>query len=322
MPQDPNRRYPSLFWPIVLIALGSIFLYSNWHPGFDPWPILWTYWPLLLIFLGLGKIYDSWYRRQHPDAPRGGATGGSVAAVICVIVILALIFNGRHWSRWHSGTVYAMQHVSRSVDRQNAKSVNVSLELPAGELNLSGGSSHLLEGDFDYRSSWTAPKVDYSVSGTTGELRVSQDDSDNHIHTTFRTTSDSMWTLHLANDIPMELKIEMGAGRGNLHLRDIDVSRLTLDMGAGQVDVDLTGYRKTDLNADIEGGVGTADILLPRNVGVIVNASGGLGSIDAHGLKHDGDEYTNEAYGKTPATIHLRVEGGVGRIVLREDTER
>ena len=49
------------------------------------------------------------------------------------------------------------------------------------------------------------------------------------------------------------------------------------------------------------------------------NASGGLGTIDAHGLKHDGDEYTNELYGKSPVTIHLKVEGGVGRIVLTEE---
>jgi hypothetical protein len=104
-----------------------------------------------------------------------------------------------------------------------------------------------------------------------------------------------------------------------LRLRDIDVTRLTLDIGAGQVDVDLSGDRKSNLTADIEGGVGEANIRLPKNIGVIVNASGGIGSIDAHGLKHDGDEYTNDAYGKSPVTIHLKVEGGVGRINLTQE---
>jgi hypothetical protein len=36
-------------------------------------------------------------------------------------------------------------------------------------------------------------------------------------------------------------------------------------------------------------------------------------------LKHDGDSYTNEAYGKSSATIHLKVEGGIGEIVLTEE---
>jgi len=208
-----------------------------------------------------------------------------------------------------------MQHQSHTVDRQNAKTVRATLELGAGDINLSGGSSHLLESDFEYRSSSGAPRVDYSVSGTTGDLRISQDDSDSHI----RTSSDNHWTLHFANDIPLEIKIDMGAGHGNLRLRNIDVTRLNLDMGAGQVDIDLTGDRKSDLTADIEGGVGEANIRLPKNVGVIVHASGGIGTIDAHGLKHDGDEYTNDLYGKSPVTIHLKVEGGVGRIVLTQE---
>ena len=89
--------------------------------------------------------------------------------------------------------------------------------------------------------------------------------------------------------------------------------------GTSEEDVDLTGDRKTDLTADIEGGVGQANIRLPKNVGVIVHASGGIGSIDSHGLKHEDDTYTNDAYGKTPATIRLKVEGGIGEIVLSQE---
>jgi hypothetical protein len=85
------------------------------------------------------------------------------------------------------------------------------------------------------------------------------------------------------------------------------------------VDVDLTGDRTKDVDADVEGGVGQATVRLPRKVGVIAHASGGIGGISAHGFKQDGDEYTNEAYGKTAATIHLKVEGGVGMITLLLD---
>jgi len=60
-------------------------------------------------------------------------------------------------------------------------------------------------------------------------------------------------------------------------------------------------------------------VRLPKNVGVIAQASGGIGSIRVHGLKEEGGSYTNEAYGKSPATIHLKVEGGIGEIVLSEE---
>src|ERR1700676_2542076 len=111
----------------------------------------------------------------------------------------------------------------------------------------------------------------------------------------------------------------MGACDGNLRLRDIDVTCVNLDTGPCQVDGCATGDRRCALTADLGGEDGEANSLKPKNLGLIVHASGGLGTIDAHGLKHDGDEYTNDLYGKSPVTIHLKVEGGVGRIVLTQE---
>ena len=207
-----------------------------------------------------------------------------------------------------------MQHQSRSVERQNAKSVNVSLETSAGEFNISGGASHLLDADFNYSGSYETPRVEYNVSDGVGRLDISQDDTNTHFGTTHND-----WNLRFSNDVPLELKVNMGAGRGNLRLRDMPVTRLDMSMGAGQVDLDLTGDRKADLVGDLEGGVGQVTIRLPRKVGVVVRASGGIGSVTAHGMRHDDDEYTNDAYGKTPATIRLKVEGGVGQITLIEE---
>jgi len=53
------------------------------------------------------------------------------------------------------------------------------------------------------------------------------------------------------------------------------------------------------LIADLQGGVGASDhTACPEKLGVVVHASGGIGSVDAHGLRHDDGEYTNEAYGQ------------------------
>jgi predicted membrane protein len=73
------------------------------------------------------------------------------------------------------------------------------------------------------------------------------------------------------------------------------------------------------LNAEIHGGVGEVTIRLPRNIGVQVEANGGIGSIEATGLRHNGDEYVNDAFGKSPITIHMTVKGGIGQINLIEE---
>ena len=309
-PQNPPGRQRSLVFPIILISIGALFLYANWRPAFDPWPILRTYWPLILIFIGLGKMWDSTRRRKAGDGTRVAFSVGTTIGVLAFIfVLMALFWHGRAFSRdrW--------QHQTQTVQRQNAKSVHATLQASSGEFTVSAGSKELLDADFTYSGSYDAPRVEYNVTDGVGRLEISQEDH-NPVH--FGSTHNE-WNLRFSNDVPLELKAEMGAGRGNLRLRDLPITRLDVSMGAGQVDVDLTGDRKNDLIANLEGGVGQATIRLPKNVGVVVHASGGIGSINAHGLKHDGDQYTNDAYGKTPATIHLKVEGGVGQISLIQE---
>jgi len=313
MAQDGNPRRVSLVFPIILVTVGVLFLMHNWRPAFDPWPIFRDYWPLILIFVGLGKVWDSLQRSRNPNTPAGLSIGSTIGVLAFVVVLVFLIWHGQSYSRRH-GFYSGSKHTAQTVDLQGAKSAHAKLEMGAGELTINGGSSHLLEADFNFTDAFDEPRVDYSVAGGTGQMTISQDSRTVHFG-----NSRNEWNLRFSNLIPWELQVNMGAGQGNLHFRDVPLTRLDLNMGAGQVDVDLTGDRKTDLTADIEGGVGQANIRLPKNVGVIAHASGGIGSVEVHGLKHDGDSYTNDAYGKSHATIHLKVEGGIGQIVLTQE---
>jgi len=186
--------------------------------------------------------------------------------------------------------------------------------MPAGELNFQGGGDHLLTADFFQDGTWQVPRVDYSVSEAVGELKISQGG-----HDTFVSKSDNTWNLRVDNSTPFELKVDLGAGRGEFHLANLDITRLELNIGVGQATVDLTGERAKDLHAEIQGGVGQAVIRLPKNVGVIATVHGGLGSIDVHGLKEVDGQYVNAAYDKSPNTIRLNVEGGIGQIKLEQE---
>jgi hypothetical protein len=313
MAQDGNPRRTSVVLPIILITIGALFLLHNWRPAFDPMPILWTYWPLILIFVGLGKIWDNMRRSRNPNAPPGFSVGTAIGTLAFVLLLVLLVWHGRSFSRRH-GFYSGSKHTSQTVDLQGAKSARARLQMGAGQLTINGGANHLLEADFTYDDSNGTPRVEYNVAGGIGDLNISQDSGSVHFG-----HSQNDWNLHFSKDTPLELRVDMGAGQGNLHFRDVPLTQLDLNLGAGQMDVDFTGDRKADLTAVIEGGVGQANIRLPKNVGVIATASGGIGSIRVRGLKQDGGSYTNEAYGKSPVTIHLKVEGGIGEIVLTEE---
>jgi len=313
-----NER-PPLVFPILLIAVGAIFLYANYRSDFDPWPVFRTYWPLILILVGLGKIWDSTQRQRqlaaNPNAPApasGSSVGTIVAAVGLVLLIVALFWHGRAFSRdRHRDS--GIHHTTQTLDRGDAKAVDALLQAGAGQITVTGGSSRLLDADFEYGYSFLSPKLDYKTESGAGHLVISQDSDGPHFG-----TSHNDWTLRFGNDVPLALKVEMGAGEGRFRLRDLHVTDFTLHMGAGHVDVDLTGPRKQDVNADIQGGVGQATIRLPKSVGVTVQANGGIGAVSAHDFKRDGDDYVNDTFGKTPATIRVRVQGGIGQITLMQ----
>jgi hypothetical protein len=317
-----NRR-TSVVFPVLLIALGAMFLYHSWRPNFDPWPLLWTYWPLILVFIGLAKIWD-YSRRRQIDPATGVATSpsrnfsvGSTVAVLAFVLVLVVAL-------WHgSGSIRArnrggfMSHENHVVDAQGAKNVHASIQMASGDLTIGGDTSHLLDGSFDFREGHGTPEVRYNVSSGTGDLSIEEP----HIGTNIVVPGNNhtSWNLRFGNQIPLELDINLGAGEGLLHLRNLPVTKLELNLGAGRLEADLTGDRKQDLNVDISGGVGEAVIRLPKNVGVVADVSGGLGSIDTHGLKKEDDQYVNDSYGHTPATIHLHISGGIGSITLTQE---
>jgi hypothetical protein len=312
VPENVRHERPPLVFPIVLIVVGALFLYANYRPGFDAWYVLRTYWPLILIFVGLAKIFDSTRARRAGGAGTNtGSIGPTVGAILFLVVVFILIFqshaftHGRHFSS-------SIKHESQHIDLQGANSIDASIQSPAGLLTIDGGSSRALDADFNFAESYGAPVVDYHVASGIGQINVTQDHDSPHFG-----ISHNDWNLRFNDAIPLELKVEMGAGEGRLHLRDVPVTRLTLNMGAGRVMVDLSGDRKKDVDADIEGGVGEATVRLPRNVGVIAHAEGGIGGISAPDFRKQDSEYTNDAYGKTPATIRVKVEGGVGTIKLQ-----
>ena len=318
MSPDGRVRGTSVVFPLLLIGFGALLLLWRWLPNFDPWPSLWRYWPLLLILVGAGMIWDRAQRRDDPARAPAFPIGSTLGTIAFLLIFAFLLWHGRAYARhsWRNMSVGSGSHSHQTqvVDLKGAKAVHMTVHLPAGQLSLQGGSDRLMEGDFYQGAAWSTPSVDYSVEGDVGELSISQESGDH-----FGGNSDNTWKLRVSDKVPLELKVDIGAGRSDLDLAKIDLTRLELNIGAGQANVDLTGERVKDLRAEIHGGVGEAIVRLPRNVGVIATAHGGLGSIDVHGLKEEGGEYVNAAYGKSPNTLRLTVEGGIGHIRLVQE---
>jgi hypothetical protein len=315
MSQNRGVRSGSVVFPLLLIAIGVLVLLHRSMPDFDPWPVLERYWPLILIFVGAGMILDRSRRPQAPGEPSPFPIGSTVGTLLFILAMVFLMWRGHAFARHaYASASGSRTHHQQTVDAKGAKAVKMSVKMPAGELRMAGGAEHVLDADFSYGSGWSAPSVDYSVNDGVGELDISQESGG-----TLVVKADNTWNLKVNESIPLDLEVDVGAGRGEFHFAKVDLTRLELNIGAGQADVDLSGERAKDLEAEIQGGVGEATIRLPKNVGVVATVHGGLGSVDTHGLKEEDGQYVNEAYGKSPSTIHLAVNGGIGSIKLQQE---
>ena len=212
-----------------------------------------------------------------------------------------------------SQAVGEMQRDSQKVQPENAQSVRAHLKIGAGELNVSGGADALMEAEFAYNVADWKPDVSYDVSGDTGQLSVEQGSGQD-----VRPGGDARneWDVLFSDELPTDLRVQMGAGESSLDLDSLTLTGLDLQMGAGKTTVDLTGDYTSDFDASIQGGVGEATVMLPGEIGVRAKAEGGLGNINAKGLKKEGDSYVNEAYGSSDVTLEVDVQGGVGQINL------
>ena len=318
MPDQPGPvriRRRSVVFPILLIGFGALMLLWRWLPGLYPWPVLWKYWPLILVCIGAGMLWDRAQRPTDSAEARPFPIGSALGALAFILIMGLLIARSYHRNA-HDFSPYssARNQTTKTIDKGAAKAVKMNLQMSAGQLHLEGGSDHLLQAAFNYDGAWNAPSVDYSVDGTQGELTIEQQSQNQ-----FSFKTDNTWNLKVSDSVPLELKIDIGAGHGDLRLAKVDLSELELNIGAGQANVDLTGERGKDLRATIHGGVGEAIVHLPKNIGVIAEVHGGLGSIDVHGLTKEEGQYVNAAYGKSPSTIHLTVEGGIGHIELDQE---
>ncbi|MDE3135224.1 MAG: hypothetical protein KGL59_01505 [Acidobacteriota bacterium] len=303
-------RRRSFIGPLVLVGLGLLLLYSSVRSNWSPWEVIFRYWPVILIAWGLGKLWDHLRARDggEPASP-GRFTGGELGMAVALVALVALALVHKP-VRQPAGNYHFMQTVAA----QGAKTVHAQIELGAGELEVSSGSGSLLEADCYYSRPSDKPEVSYTVSGDSGELDVRQPRQE---HVEFGGGDRrNDWNLHFGSQVPLDLELKMGAGTGRLQLSGVPLTHLRVEGGAGTLYVDLTGDWKQSFDGRIAGGVGTVTVRLPSTVGVQVHARGGLGSVNAPGFERDGDAYTNSAYGKSPVTLTLDIEGGVGTINL------
>jgi hypothetical protein len=197
----------------------------------------------------------------------------------------------------------------RVVELGKAELTRVRLEMGAGELEVKGGASNLLDADFSYNVPSWKPLVEHTPSGVRADLRIKQGGSSISAGST-----ENRWQLALNDKAPIELVAHLGAGEAKMNLGSLNLRKVEVHVGAGEAVVDLRGTPTTSYRVDIEGGVGEARVRVPSNVAISATATGMIGEINVQGLEKRDGRWVNSRAASSAVTIELNVKGGIGEI--------
>jgi hypothetical protein len=288
---DDRRPYRSLFWPILLIGIGVIWLLSNMNliPGISLGVLL-RLWPVLLIVAGLDMIFG----RISPLV-------GALIGVLAIIFIVVLLFAAPALGLPAAPQVVTEQFIE-PLGQAASATVVLDLSSPRTSIRSISGTENLLDATLDHL----------------GDVSLTSSGVENRRVTLRRTGTTAnwfdtlgsgpmRWNIGLSSEIPLDLTIDSSSGGGDFNLSGLMLSRLVIDSGSGSIGVNLP---ETDdgYGARVDSGSGSVDIAVPcSNIELRLDGGSGSVRIDA------------------PPDCPLRVEvlrGGSGSVNVRSDLQQ
>lgn len=229
------RRRSGLFFPLLLVAVGILFLLVNLGVvGREIWRDVWRFWPALLILLGLDLLGGR------------GSIGRAVGSLFSVLVLVAAAFVLFHL---FAPDAWITEVQSLSQPLSGASSAQIVLACDGCSITLDGASSQgtLIEGVVALRRD---DRLHQALREDGGVLRFELQSDPLLPFLLTASRSEHTWDLRVSNELPLALSIEAGPS----------------------IDLDLEGLQIDRADLSTEEGVTT--LRLPRTGHTIVYVGG------------------------------------------------
>ena len=299
------HRGVRLFWPIILIGVGSILLLTNLgviHG--NPWTIIFQLWPVLLIALGLEILL-------------GGSTGWR--AVMSALLGLALV-GGILWILIAQPPIPGLNFGVSNLQTTNiaqplngVQSARADLSLGAGtsKIHVLSDSNNLIEGQLQ---TYSTPNFSVSTSGDRATIVLAPGPV--YVPMVLPSVSEETWDVGLNSSVTYQISLNVGVGQSTVDLTKLNITGGDINGGVGTSDLYLPGkgtYRLT-----INGGVGTVRIYVPSSLAVHAQVNGGLGTFNQlPSMQAVGDNvYETPGFSSAENAVTLIINGGVGTISM------
>jgi hypothetical protein len=307
-------KFRYVFWPILLIAIGLIFILHNFGILDIGWRMLWSLWPLILIFWGIAVL-------PMKDIFK-------IIAVLLVLAFTVIFFNRltdqspwgcfidrsschRDWGSANTDedeTTYEYQEQNLSVpfDSMIRKGI-LRLDAAAGNFSVGG-----VTGDF----------LTFHKKGDIGDYSLTTDDQNgtrtirlslekgNIRHSIKQNKVD----ISLSDKSRWDLDFDVGAAEMDLDLSSYHVDTMTLNAGASSIEIKL-GDKSPAAHISLNAGASSLKIKIPEAVGCEIRSESFMISREFKGFDKKGDRtYQTPGFDQASRKIYIEVKTAVSKI--------
>jgi hypothetical protein len=308
-------KYRHVFWAIILIAIGILFMLNNFGVLDFGFFALWSLWPLILILWGISilPIKD----------------GIKIIALVVVLAFTAIFFNrisenstwghfdhfgnfdDKGWNQEEEDSAtfnYQPQNLSVPYDSLIGKGV-LQLDAAAGNFDLQGITSDFLS---------------FSKTGDIGNYSITTNDENGRKQ--INLSLEKSGIRHSVNDNKVDIKLndrpswnldfDIGAAEIKMDLRDYKIDTTTIDAGASSIDIKI-GDKNPLTVMTFNAGASSIKIEVPKASGCQIISESFMVSKEFEGFTKTGNGiYQTANFSSSQNKVMLVVKTAVSKIEI------
>lgn len=298
-------NFSKIFWGLLIIFVGVCLLMVNFGlMSSESFEQIWRLWPVVLIALGLSIM------ARGSNKVVSGFLG--ILSFVILIGFFVAFLHPATRPLLTKEVAETQKTIIAEPLNEDATSAKIEISTGAANLDISGGSSQLIEGEVD--SNFVSVETSRSQSNKIDNFKLN---SKGTSFPFFHGKND--WRLSISDQIPSELLINAGAVDANIDLAKTKTTKFTYKAGATTADIKF-GKEMDLIEAEINVGASTVTLNIPQEVGIKITAKTGATSnnFTAFGLERNGDIYQSKSYDTFAKKIEINLQTGASSIELKK----
>lgn len=302
--------YRKIFWGVLLVIIGILFILKNTGVLFFNWHTIWHLWPVVLILWGISLIpIKDW-----------------IKLVLSLVTVLVTFLTAQHYTETHPNNHNWNWEWNDNDSNNNDEVVNSSIDKTLTEKYDSSLVSAMLvmnigAGEFTIKDTANdLINVSHNNSGANYSMETTRQDSSCKIK--LQLDKGKFKGGHMDNIVEMKLnqnpiwdmELNVGAAEVNFDLTPFKTRNISVQGGASDMEIKLAAALPST-NVTIEAGMANITLSVPESAGVEIISNTFLASKEFDGFeKTDKQHYKTPGFDKTTNRIKINIQAGMARV--------